>query len=507
MLTDGDGGFSGQDACFNGKGWPIFTFGFGDANDALLQQIASNTGGRYKRVDNLTSLMCEFIRVRTLIANAEPQPCTPINVPQMASISFPQTIALGQGQATFSTGWPGSDVIMTLTSPSGRVIDRNTVAPDVLHENGSIYEVYTITNPEAGNWNVSLFGAEVPASGEEVIFGFASVPAPEGSFPSAPVLDNFNRANGSIGSNWSGYTSAYSISSNQLSVDDNGSNTDIYWGNEAFGADQEAYVTFTHIDPNAGEQDILLKSQGNTTWGDGVLEVLYDPAGQRVQVFTYEWPVVEWEQHGADIPVTFADGDTFGARALADGTVEVYKNGTLLATRDITAWSHYADGGYIGLWFIGAEDAVLDDFGGGTLPGGEMLMGLPVGPTESEDPTPEQLNVNLQDATLFWQGVPLGFSQQASVTFTNVPTMPQGVFLKPRSNGIWGESVVQVLYDVAGGRIQVWVYQSGNGWVQYGKDILTKFVVGDTFSVSALADGTVEIYRNGKLLAKRDVSP
>ena len=179
LLTDGVGSFSGQDQCFMSKGWPIFTFGFGGANDAQLQLIASNTGGRYKRVDNLTSLTCEFIRVRTLIANAEPQPCTPYIVPQLASISFSQTVALGQAQATFSTGWPGSDVIMTLTAPSGRIIDRSTVAPDVLHENGSTYEVYTIANPESGNWNVSLYGANVPIGGEEVIFGFASVPAPE----------------------------------------------------------------------------------------------------------------------------------------------------------------------------------------------------------------------------------------------------------------------------------------------------------------------------------------
>ena len=48
------------------------------------------------------------------------------------------------------------------------------------------------------------------------------------------------------------------------------------------------------------------------------------------------------------------------------GQVKVYRNGTLLATRDVTGWPYYAEGGYIGLWFINAGDAVLDDFGGGT---------------------------------------------------------------------------------------------------------------------------------------------
>ena len=326
-------------------------------------------------------------------------------------------------------------------------------------------------------------------------------------FPSTAVLDNFNRANGSIGSNWSGYTSKYHITSNQMTVDYNGSNSDIYWNN-LFGADQEAYVTFTDIDSTASEQDLLLKAQSNTTWGDGVIEVLYDPTGQTVQVWTYEWPD-GWVQHGADIPITFVDGDIFGARALANGTVEVYKNGTLLATRDITAWPHYADGGYIGLWFIGAEDAVLDDFGGGTISGSTAPMSMSSGSTESENLMPAQLNVNVQDAVIFWQGMPIGLNQPAEITFTNIPADKQSLLLKPQSNGVWGEGVVEILYDVASQRIQVWVYdaQAGNGWVQYGKDIPVKFIAGDQFSVQVLADGTVEIHRNGKLLAKRDVTP
>ena len=330
------------------------------------------------------------------------------------------------------------------------------------------------------------------------------------NFPSTPVLDNFNRANGSIGSNWSGYTSKYHITSNQMTVDYNGSNSYIYWKNVSFGADQEAYVTFTDIDATASEQDLLLKSQSKTTWGDGVIEVLYDPMGYTAQVWTYEWPA-GWVQHGADIPVTFVNGDTFGARALANGIVEVYKNGTLLATRDITTWSHYSDGGYIGLWFIGAEDAVLDDFGGGTISGGmqSMLAGDESGIAASSDAESDSWNVEINSAGQFWQGIPIGTNQKASVTFATVPANMQGVLLKPQSNGVWGEDVVEVFYDVIGGRIQVWVYdaQTGNGWMQYGKDIPVKFAAGDTFSVQVLADGTVEIQRNAKLLAKRDVTP
>ncbi|MEK7326405.1 MAG: hypothetical protein AAB217_14235, partial [Chloroflexota bacterium] len=185
------------------------------------------------------------------------------------------------------------------------------------------------------------------------------------SFPSTGVLDNFNRANGPIGGNWSGNTGSYAINTNYLNITSNGY---IFWNPTSFGANQEAYVTLSNFYSSGVEHDLLLKSQSSTTYGNGVIEVWYDAAGHRVQVWTYT-SVQGWVQRGADIPVTFVNGDRLGARAKADGTVEVYRNGTLLATRDVTGWPYYANGGYIGLWFIGVTSAtVVDDFGGGTVP-------------------------------------------------------------------------------------------------------------------------------------------
>jgi hypothetical protein len=182
------------------------------------------------------------------------------------------------------------------------------------------------------------------------------------------VLDSFTRANGSIGSNWSGSPGAYSILSNQLDVVSTGWNTNIAWNPSSFGANQEAYVTFTQLDAVSGnEHALILKSQSSTSTSSGLLYVMYDHAAKTVQVWTYH-PTQDWVQQGASIPVTFATGDQFGARAKADGTVEVYRNGTLLGTRSITAWPFYSSGGYIGLWFVNASAASADNFGGGTLP-------------------------------------------------------------------------------------------------------------------------------------------
>lgn len=187
-----------------------------------------------------------------------------------------------------------------------------------------------------------------------------------GGFPAKPVLDNFNRANGSIGSTWSGATTAFSISSNQLDVIASGSSTYILWNSSSFGTDQEAYVTISQIDTATNnEHGLILKSQSSKSTTSGLIDVRYDGVGHAVQVWTYH-STQGWVQYGPSISVTFANGDQFGARARPDGFVEIYQNGALLGTRSITSWPFYANGGYIGLWFVNAPAALLDNFGGGT---------------------------------------------------------------------------------------------------------------------------------------------
>jgi hypothetical protein len=197
-------------------------------------------------------------------------------------------------------------------------------------------------------------------------FTLSPSPTTAGGFPTTVVRDNFNRANGSIGTSWSGYPSAFSIASNQLDVVATGSNTFILWNGSSFGSDQEAYVTLAQVDTASTNQHrLILKSQSSKGVTSGLLYVMYDGVSQTVQVWTHH-PIQGWVQHGASIAATFVNGDQFGARARPDGTVEVYRNGTLLGTRSITSWPFYNSGGYIGLWFVNAPNALLDNFGGGT---------------------------------------------------------------------------------------------------------------------------------------------
>lgn len=66
-----------------------------------------------------------------------------------------------------STQWPGSDVVLTLISPSGRVIDRDVNSADVQHEVGPTFESYRLTTSEPGTWTATLYGAQVAPQGEQ----------------------------------------------------------------------------------------------------------------------------------------------------------------------------------------------------------------------------------------------------------------------------------------------------------------------------------------------------
>jgi len=181
LLTDGQhnkGTFGNPQQCFVDKGWPIYAFGFGSANMTLLSQIASETGGEATAIADVSSLLCEFAAVRAKMAGSTPEPCETHLIQPHTSTELEVQIPPGQATSTFTTSWVGSDIQTTLQSPSGRQIDRETVADDVRHDLGANYEMYTVTNPEPGTWLVSLYGLDVPIGGEEAVFGMSSVPAP-----------------------------------------------------------------------------------------------------------------------------------------------------------------------------------------------------------------------------------------------------------------------------------------------------------------------------------------
>jgi hypothetical protein len=199
--------------------------------------------------------------------------------------------------------------------------------------------------------------------------GSETLTPPSFPLPSSRMLDRFDRNNGPLGVSWSGARGSnnYIIQNNQVQVRAGGP---IYWKNERFGQNQEAFVTLTGITPHADQQGILLKVQGRTPqYREGAIKVIYDTHDRAVRVATYQ-KGRGWQQVARFRGVVFENGDQLGGRALSDGRVEVYRNGTLVGVADTskTNGDYFVKrGGWIGLWYNDASRATFDNIGGGTV--------------------------------------------------------------------------------------------------------------------------------------------
>jgi glucose/arabinose dehydrogenase len=181
-------------------------------------------------------------------------------------------------------------------------------------------------------------------------------------FPTTPVVDDFDRPDGPVGGAWVGDVGSLGIDANRLRPLTGG--LSVTWDGAVFGPNQEAYVTIGPLAPGAPEHDLMLKVQG-LSGSNGHIEVRYDDNADYVAVGTYT-PGPGW-QGEFTIPVTLVTGDQLGARAYENGTVQVYRNGALLGSTDVSYWPFHANGGRIGLTLVGAANSRLDDFGGGDV--------------------------------------------------------------------------------------------------------------------------------------------
>jgi hypothetical protein len=195
------------------------------------------------------------------------------------------------------------------------------------------------------------------------------------SFSSTSILDNFNRANGALGSNWSGSTNqgVYRINNQEVQVRSSGA---VWWSAASFGVNQEAYFNFTQPHLTASEQGLLLKLNGGppTNNNSSYIKVVYNATTSQVLIISREprvSPVIQRILDG----VSFAAGDVLGVRVEDAGYVIVYKNGALVGSTNVgigsSPWAYSALGGFIGVNFNGPtsqNDARFDDFGGGSMP-------------------------------------------------------------------------------------------------------------------------------------------
>lgn len=176
--------------CFVKNGWTIHTVGVGNYNEKLLRQLADDTGGTFRGINRGDGafMICEVQAIRSEMAGGGASTCQERKVSQGQTINFPFNVPAAQRKATFSLNWLGSETDVELrlvrppTAPSPRTVAGRVFLPQAIQVSydrgvGKSFEAYSIAFPEAGTWEVSIIGKNVPPEGVEVVFGFNTVPA------------------------------------------------------------------------------------------------------------------------------------------------------------------------------------------------------------------------------------------------------------------------------------------------------------------------------------------
>ncbi len=143
----------------------IYTVGFGsDVAADFLKGLADGSGcGQYAFADTSAGgfeLRAEYLRARhqstgAVLLDSAGQ-LGQGETKQLASID----VGRGSGELLATLSWPGSRAELTLTDPSGKVVDSNYPEASVLQTETDVVVIVQV--PAPGTWQVSVTGVDVP---------------------------------------------------------------------------------------------------------------------------------------------------------------------------------------------------------------------------------------------------------------------------------------------------------------------------------------------------------
>jgi hypothetical protein len=199
------------------------------------------------------------------------------------------------------------------------------------------------------------------------------------AFPSASILDGFDRANGAIGANYSpifSFTSqSFNVSASLCAPDNTTGDTweSAYWDTTRFGPNCECYLTVTtlhNLSTTYHQLAVRMTTPGVDTW-DGYLVELEESA---CVITVYRVDNEAPTQLGATVAYSPTNGYKLGAEA-SGSIISAYTSTGTWAQSASRADNTYSASGYIGftMYEFGAGGTLrYNDFGGGTIVTGSV---------------------------------------------------------------------------------------------------------------------------------------
>jgi subtilisin family serine protease len=145
----------------------VHTVGLGsDADEPLMQNIASQTGGTYHFAPGPQELAGIYSTIAGAVSGQQVLFAETGTVQSGATDEKNVVVDSTVSEATFSISWSnsGSTIDLTLRRPNGNIVDPSVAAtdPNIDFVSGSTYQYYRVKNPAAGVWAMRATGGYIP---------------------------------------------------------------------------------------------------------------------------------------------------------------------------------------------------------------------------------------------------------------------------------------------------------------------------------------------------------
>ena len=249
---------------------------------------------------------------------------------------------------------------------------------------GSAYAVTVLTQPAGQTCVVSGGSGSV---GSANVTGVAVTCATSGGSGTLTASDNFNRANGGLGSSWTAMSDGAMAISSQVVVGGNSGQSGDTRTAEAYTSDQYSQIQVTTTQLTGGQWiGPAVRSQNS---GQSLYLGIYFWNSGSPELRLYSRTSGNWTQLGSSYPTSgLAAGTTLGLTATGS-TISFLLNGSPV----ITVTDNSVTGGAPGIMAFGTAQA--DNWAGGNIAGGASYT---IGGTASGVTGPVVLNDNGGDA-------------------------------------------------------------------------------------------------------------
>ena len=158
FLSDGIPSYNDYttDQAIAAAGIPIFTIGFGSADEGILSDISARSGGQEFTAASADDLQSIFARVIAILTCSNPTVRTDVALEPGQTQTVPFAVGGDDGEFRALAAWSDGHVTVTAARPDASIMSPSTLRFGEQFSDNPTYALLTATNPAIGGWQLKL---------------------------------------------------------------------------------------------------------------------------------------------------------------------------------------------------------------------------------------------------------------------------------------------------------------------------------------------------------------